>query len=105
MDTFRLNVSPRGKGYVAKSGTPGATALGSTPEEAVESARLMALAVFGKGPRPTTLIVYLSMPGVRTIIMQPMDRTFTLAAIPEKANWRYMASVSNDASITEAAGE
>jgi hypothetical protein len=105
MDTLRLNVSPRGKGYVAQSTAPAVTALGSSPEEAVESARLMALALFAKGPQPKMLIVYLDEPRIRTIVMQPMDKAFTLAALAEPTGWRYMASVSNDTPAMEAASE
>jgi hypothetical protein len=105
MDTLRLNVRQRGKGYVAQSATPETTAMGSSPEEAAERARLMALAHFGKSSRPTMLIVYLDEPGTRTIVMQPIDRAFALVAVAEENEWRYMASVSTATAPPEAAGE
>jgi|GEM_PF-3994683 hypothetical protein len=97
MNTVRFDVSPRGKGYVAQSTTPAITALGASPEEAVESARLMALVLFAKGPRPEMLVVYLDEPGIRTIVMQPINKTFTLTTVAKETGWHYMASVTNDA--------
>jgi hypothetical protein len=95
MDPLRLVVTPRGKGYVAESQLPALTALGTSPEDAAENARLMAIAFFAKGPRPVTMIVRLSEPGINTIIMQPFLETFSLDA-SAKSDWRYMASVSSD---------
>jgi hypothetical protein len=105
VNAFRFSVSPRGKGYVAKSVAPEATAMGSMPEEAVESARQMALALFGEGPRPTKLIVYLNKPGTRTTVMHPIDKAFTLTAPLRETSRRYMASLSNAAPATEAADD
>jgi hypothetical protein len=105
MDTLRLDVRPRGKGYVAQSTAPEATALGLSPEEAVESARKMALALFANGPRPTMLLVYFNEPGIHTIIMQPIEKPFTLTAVAEDVGWRYMASVTDDAAVVQAVSE
>jgi hypothetical protein len=105
MDTLRLDVTPRGKGYVAESHRPELAALGSSPEDAVENARLMAIELFARAPRPTTLIVRLNEPGVCTIVMQPVEKPFSLAAHGDKPEWRYMASVTNDGASKEAAGE
>jgi len=105
MDTLRLDVTPRGKGYVAESRRPELTALGSSPEAAAENARLMAIALFATATRPTTLIVRLNEPEVCTIVMQPVEEPFSLAAPSERPDWRYIASVTNDGSSKEAAGE
>jgi hypothetical protein len=101
MNTLRLNVCPRGKGYVAQSIAPEVTALGSSPEEAVESARLVALDLLAKVHRPKMLIVYLDEPGISTIVMQPIDSAFALAAVAKETGWRYIASVPNDAAAME----
>jgi hypothetical protein len=105
MDTLRLDVTPRGKGYVAKSSCPELTALGSSPEDAAENARLMAIVLFATAPGPATLIVRLEEPGVCTIVMQPVEKPFSLAAASEKPEWRSMASVTNVGGSKEAAGE
>jgi hypothetical protein len=94
MDPFRIDVVQRGKSFVAVSQTPVLTGLGASAEEAVEAARRMALAYFARGPRPTTLIVRVKEPGVSTIVMQPLELTFSLAADAEQSEWRYKASVN-----------
>jgi hypothetical protein len=96
MDPLRLDVVPRGKGYVAESRIPAITALGNSPEEAAENARLMAVAHFAKDPRPITMIVRISQPGLHTIVMQPVLETFSLDTSAVKPDWRYMATVTND---------
>jgi hypothetical protein len=55
----------------------------------------VALALFGTGSRPTTLIVRLDEPGMRTIIMQPLDEVFHVLAPATDSGWRYIASVSS----------
>jgi len=95
MEPFRLNVVPRGKGYVAESRDPQLTALGSSPEEAAENARLMALALYVNGARQSTLIVRTNGPALCTIVMQPIDKPVTPVADGEELEWRYMASVTN----------
>jgi hypothetical protein len=105
MITLRLDVCPRGKGYVAQSADPEVIALGSSPEEAAESARLMALALFAKHPRPKMLLAYLDEPGIRTIVVQPIDRAFALADFAEEPGWRYMASVTDGAAAVQAVSE
>jgi hypothetical protein len=102
MNTVRFNVCPRGKGYIAQSMAPEITAMGASPEEAVESARLMALVLFARGPRPEMLVVYLDEPGIRKIVMQPLTKTFTLATATEETGWRYMASVTDDTASIKA---
>jgi hypothetical protein len=104
MDQLRLLVTPRGKGYIAESRDPAVTALGSSAEEATENARRAALSLFSKGPRPTMLIVRLSEPGLRTIVMQPIDEPFSIAG-EDKPEWRYIASVTKDDGPQKAAGE
>jgi hypothetical protein len=103
MDQLRLDVIQRGKGYVAESRAPEITAVGASPEEAAENARLMAMALFTKDQRPTTLLVRVCEPGLCTIIMQPLERAFSLAVVGEKPAWRYMASVSNVDPMLQAA--
>jgi hypothetical protein len=66
---------------------------------------MMALARFAKSSRPTMLIVYLNTPGIRAIVMQPMDEAFSLAPIPQGKDWRYMASVTTVAGATKMVGE
>jgi hypothetical protein len=97
MNTVRLDVCPRGKGYVAQSTAPNVTALGSSPEEAVESARLIALTLVATGARPSMLLVYLEEPGIRTVIMQPMDKAFAFAVPADETRSRYMVSATSKA--------
>jgi hypothetical protein len=104
MDPLRLVVIPRGKGFVAESRDPAVTALGSSAEEATENARLAALALFEKGRRPDMLIVRLNEPGLCTIVMQPLQKTFSITA-DDKPEWRYIASVTNDGGPKKAASE
>jgi hypothetical protein len=105
VDTLRLDVRPRGRGYVAQSAVPPATAMGASPEEAAERARLRVLALFGKSARPSMLIAYLDEPGTRTIVMQPIDKPFALAAVAGEKEWRYIASVSDAAAAPEVVSE
>jgi hypothetical protein len=93
MDSFRLTVVPQGTRFVAKSTTPPLTALGSSPEKATETLRLMALAQLGSGQRPEMLIARINQPGLCTIVMQPIEKSFTAANL-EEVGWRYMASVA-----------
>ena len=97
MDSLCLTVVPYGKRFVAKSTSPALTALGPSPEEATENARLMAIALFATGPRPTMLIARINQPGLCTIIMQPLEKAFTIGSMVEKVGWRYMASVPGPA--------
>jgi hypothetical protein len=91
VDSLYLVVTPRGKGYVAESRALEITALGSSTEEAAENARLMAIALFAKGPRPSSLIVRFDEPGLHTILMQRIYERVSLAPLSEKPEWRYMA--------------
>jgi hypothetical protein len=92
MDTLVLNVTPRGNGFVAVGRRPALTAVGPSPAEAVEDGRLFALALYGKGPRPRTLIARINEPGVSPIVMQPVDKVFEAFGNAEKSGWRYVAS-------------
>jgi hypothetical protein len=92
MDSFRLTVTPSGNRYVAKSTCPELTALGSSPEKATESLRIMAIALFAKETRPEMLIVRINQPDLCTIIMQPLEKPFTTEIVADDP-WRYMASV------------
>jgi hypothetical protein len=60
MDSLDLTVVPHGKRFVATSVLAGIWALGPSAEEATENARLVGIALFGKGPRPEMLIVRIS---------------------------------------------
>jgi hypothetical protein len=104
MDPLRLVVIPRGKGFAAESRDPAVTALGSSAEEATENARLAALALFAKGLRPNMLIVRLNEPGLCTIVMQPLEKAFSITA-DTQPEWRYIASVTNDGGPKKAASE
>jgi hypothetical protein len=103
MDPLRLHVTPRGSSFVAESRHPALTAVGPSPADAAENARLVALALFGTGLRPTTLIVRLDQPGMRTIIMQPIDEVFQVLAPAADSGWRYIASVSSSDDAREVA--
>lgn len=103
MDPLRIVVALRGKSYVAESREPAITALGSSAVEATENARLAALALFAKRSRPTMLLVRLSEPGSCTIVMQPIEKAFSIAA-DDKPEWRYIASVTNDGGPKKVAG-
>lgn len=98
MDQLRLNVTPHANGYVAESRAPQLTAIGASPQEAAENARLMALAAFGKSGGPTTLIVRINEPGRRTIVMQPANMPASFVATDEGVEWRYIASITADES-------
>jgi hypothetical protein len=89
MDTLVLNVTPRGNGFVTVRRRPALTAVGPSAAEPVEDARLVAL--YGKGPRPTTL-ERINEPRVSTIVMQPVDKVFEAFGNAEKSGWRYVAS-------------
>lgn len=90
MDSFRLTVVPHGTRFSATSTAPALTALGSSPEKANESLRLMAIALFATGPRPSMLIARIKQPGLCTIIMQALEKQFTTEIVAEKggAIWR-----------------
>jgi hypothetical protein len=79
MDSLRLTVTPTSNGnrFVAESTSPALTALGSSPERATESLRLMAIAHLGSGPRPTMLIARINQPRLCTIVMQALEKPFT----------------------------
>jgi hypothetical protein len=104
MDPLRLVVMPRGKRFVAESHDPAVTALGSSAEEAAENARLAALARLEKGRLPKMLIVRLNEPGVCTIVMQPLQKAFSITT-DDKPEWRYIASVTSSGGPKKAAGE
>jgi hypothetical protein len=76
--------------FVAESTSPAFTALGSSPEEATETLRLIAIAKIGSGAKPDMLIARINEPGLCTIIMQPMGKAFTTECVQA---WHYMASV------------
>jgi hypothetical protein len=82
-DPLRIRVAPRGNGYVAESRSPEITALGSTPEEAAENARSMALALYDDA-RPTTMLLRICEPGRETIVMQPANRVVAAICIAEE---------------------
>ena len=105
MEPLRLNVMPRGKGYVAESRNPELTAVGSSPEEAAENARRMALALLANTAGPRTLIVRINEPGLRSIIMQPLDKRVFLAVAGEDLDWRYTASVTNGDALEDGVAE
>jgi hypothetical protein len=86
MDTLRLDVSLRGKDYVAESHAPALSALGPSAEEAAENGRLMAIALFAQGTRPAMLIVCCTQPGLSTIVMQPIGKCVSLSGARGKAN-------------------
>jgi hypothetical protein len=96
MDSLQLTVVAQGNRFVAKSECPALTALGPSPERAVESLRLMALAQLRSGPRATILIARINQPGLCMIVMQPIEKSFTAASM-EKVGWRYKASVTGPA--------
>jgi hypothetical protein len=52
----------RSRGQAVAEPCPVLTALGLSPEEAAENARLTAIALLPSGPRPTTLIVFINRP-------------------------------------------
>ena len=93
MDSLYLTVTSQGQRFVATSAAPRICSLGASPEEATESARLVAIAMFGSGVRPAMLIVRITQPGLSTIVMQPLEKPFTIGSMVEKVGWRYMASV------------
>ncbi len=93
MDSLHLIVAPHGERFVATSTEPRICSLGESPEEATEGARLVALAMFGSGVRPPMLIVRITQPGLSTLVMQPLEKPFTIESMVEKVDWRYMASV------------
>ena len=95
MEMLRLIVTPHGKGYLAVSREPNITALGSSPVEAAENGRLAALALVAKALRPTQLLVRVNEPGLCTIVMQPIDKPFSIAN-DDQPKWRYIASAQND---------
>jgi hypothetical protein len=96
MNPLRLIVTPRGNGYVAKAMEPTITALGTSPEQAVENARLMAIAMGNGEGRASMLLVRIDEPRRSTIVMQPLGKTFSLKAIDGEVSWRYLASVTTD---------
>ncbi len=93
MDSLYLTVTSQGERFVATSAAPRICSLGASPEQATESARLVALAMFGGGPRPAMLIDRITQPGLSTLVMQPLEKPFTIGSIVQKVGWRYMASV------------
>jgi len=95
MDLFRVDVTPRGKGYFAKSTHPQIGAVGASPVEAAENARLMARATFANKAGPAMLLVRIHEPGLETIVMQPIDEIVSLNSEEKKSSWRYSASVPN----------
>ena len=92
MDSLRLTVVANGNWYVARSTSPALIAIGSSPERATESLRLMAIALFAKETQPEMLIARINQPGLCTIVMQPLEKPFTAGSV-EEVGWRYMASV------------
>jgi hypothetical protein len=103
MDPLYLVVTPCGKGYVAESRVPDITALGASPQVAAENARLAVIAHLAMDARPFALILRVNEPGLRTIVMQPIDECISLTPIAEKSEWRYMASVKSRDAGAEAA--
>jgi hypothetical protein len=89
MNSFRLTVVPHGTRFSATSTAPALTALGSSQEKANENLRLMAIALFATGPRPSMLIALIKQPGLCTIIMQALEKQFTTEVVAEKG-WRYI---------------
>jgi hypothetical protein len=75
---LRLQVTPRGSGYVARADGSKVTALGSSASEAAENARLIAVGPAAKGNVPPMLVVRLDEPGRSIYIMQPADRPVSL---------------------------
>jgi hypothetical protein len=94
MNPLRLTVASRGKGYVAYSDLAEITAMGSTPTEAAENARLTATSAIPAPSRPTMLLVNVDEPGVSTIVLQPLDEPVSLDAFAEHQQWRYIASAT-----------
>jgi hypothetical protein len=94
MNPIRVIVTPRGNGYVAKSTEPEITALGSSAERAAENARLTATAMLEPQSRPSMLLVRINEPKQCTIVMQPIDKVFTMSTVDEAADLRYLASVA-----------
>jgi predicted pyridoxine 5'-phosphate oxidase superfamily flavin-nucleotide-binding protein len=84
MDPVRVRIIMLGKGYLAESRVPFVTATGSSAEEAVENARLIALGVSDTTERPSDdemLIVRIDEPNGSTIVMQPIRKPFSLDAV------------------------
>jgi len=50
------------------------------------------------------LIVRLNEPGLCTIVMQPLEKAFSITA-DTQPEWRYIASVTNDGGAEKAASE
>jgi len=94
VNPLRLIVTPRGNGYVAKATAPTITAVGATPEQAVENARLMAISLCNPDGRSSMLLVRIDEPRQSTIVMQPIGKTFSLKAIDGEVAWRYLATVT-----------
>jgi hypothetical protein len=78
MDTLVLNLTPCGSGFVAVNRRRALTAVGPLPAEPVEDGRLVAL--YGKGPRPTTLIARIHKPGASKTL--PTGCMPTVASLP-----------------------
>jgi hypothetical protein len=96
MNPLRLIVTPCGNAYVAKAAEPTITAVGASPEQAVENARLAAVSIDDPDRRLSMLLVRIDEPRRSTIVMQPIGKMFSLAAIDGEVAWRYLATITTD---------
>jgi hypothetical protein len=102
MGPLRLTVTPREKGYVAKSSEQDITAFGKTAADAAENARKMAVAAIETEARPEVLLLRVDEPGLSTVIMQPLDRPVSLAATAVDVKRHYVATEAGDTSLKAA---
>ena len=102
MGPFRLSVTQRGNGYVAKSDEHDITSVAKSPVDAAENARKMALLALGKAARAAVLLLRVDEPGKSTIVLQPLDRPVSLAVDNVNASWRYIATISSAAPLKKA---
>lgn len=98
MDLLRVDVVPRGNGYLAKCLNPEIAAVGASPSDAAENARQTAIAAVPKSDCPSMLLVRIQEPGRSTIIMQSMYAIVSLDNFGNETPWRYLASVGDNRS-------
>ncbi|MGR4065196.1 MAG: type II toxin-antitoxin system HicB family antitoxin [Vulcanimicrobiaceae bacterium] len=101
MAPLRVHVRRLDDRYVAECRVPVVTAVGATPEEAIERARLKAMEAFDAfsfGAYPTTLIARIDDGSRSAIAMQSMHRPFSLKSIGKELGSYYFDSSGNDVS-------
>jgi hypothetical protein len=83
-ETFRVLVTPAGRGYLAESAAFAISAGGSTPMDAIEKARSMASEVLRDlhAKRPAWITACIQSSGTLLFITRPFSATFSDEGLP-----------------------